>query len=264
MRVGEDTKFTIDRKIFSSDIWYAPPLKLKVWIYLFGNANHKDGNFMGIPIKRGQLIRSYETIAKECGYKIGYRMHCPNKSTIFRICEELTKELRVQRRTQRYGTLFTICNYNELQPMIKRERNDERNDPATIAQHNKNDKNEKNKDIGPVPLKNNRNFLIPKLDISRWQNTYYYIDVISSLKELVEWNISNPTKRKTPGGIMKHITGWLAKENKEARVKYNQPKAEAAPKMLPVPDRDPKEEAEARRDTKRRLAKLTNNIKEMP
>ena len=63
---------------------------------------------------------------------------------------------------------------------------------------------------------------------------------------------------------MKHITGWLAKENKEARVKYNQPKAEAAPKMLPVPDRDPKEEAEARRDTKRRLAKLTNNIKGMP
>ena len=63
---------------------------------------------------------------------------------------------------------------------------------------------------------------------------------------------------------MKHITGWLAKENKEARVKYNQPKAEAAPKFKPWVGIDPKEEAEARRDTKRRLAKLTNNIKEMP
>ena len=53
-REGEGTKFTLDRKLFSSDIWYDSPWKLKMWIYLIGNANHTDGHFMGIPIKRSR------------------------------------------------------------------------------------------------------------------------------------------------------------------------------------------------------------------
>jgi len=173
-RIGEGTKFTIDRKIFSSDIWFAPPLKLKVWIYLFGNANHKDGEWMGIPIKRGQLIRSYETIAKDCGYKVGWRIKQPNKSTIFRICEELAKELRIERRKQRYGTLFTICEYNELQPMKKHERNDERNEHATRAQHNKNVKND---NITTTSFQNDNG--IPFEDI---KNLYH--DILSDLPKV--------------------------------------------------------------------------------
>jgi hypothetical protein len=118
-REGEGTKFTIDRKIFSSDIWFSSPWKLKIWFYLIGNANYKDGEFMGIPIKRGQLIRSYRTIRKACGYRVGYRMKYPSFDTVRRICEELTKELRIEQRTVHAGTLFTICNYSTLQPLDK-------------------------------------------------------------------------------------------------------------------------------------------------
>ena len=147
-REGEGTKFTIDRKIFSSDIWFASPWKLKIWIYLLGNANHKDGNFMGVEIKRGQILRSYRTIAKDCGYKIGYRLKKPSIDTVRRICEELTKDLRTRSRTVHCGTLFTIINYNELQPfsntrsvqaIVQQSYND-----RTMGVHNKNVKNDNN------------------------------------------------------------------------------------------------------------------------
>lgn len=114
-RIGAGTKFTIDRKIFSSDIWFSSPWKLKIWIYLVGNANYKAGSFMGVDIGRGQLIRSYRTIARDCGYKIGYRLKKPSLTTVRRICEELMKDGRTHSRTVHCGTLFTIINYNDLQ-----------------------------------------------------------------------------------------------------------------------------------------------------
>ena len=98
---------------------------------------------MGVPIKRGQLIRSYRRIAKDCAYKVGYRLKKPSLSTIKSICEELTKDARTERRSEHCGTLFTICNYNELQPLKKRETNGEATDDRTVPEHNKNDKNEK-------------------------------------------------------------------------------------------------------------------------
>lgn len=118
-RVGEGTWFAIDRKIFSSDLWFASPWKLKIFIYLLGHANHESNSFMGIELNRGELIRSYRTIAKDCGYNIGYRLKQPSLDTVRRICEELTKELRIQQRTVHQGTIFTIINYNELQPVSK-------------------------------------------------------------------------------------------------------------------------------------------------
>ena len=154
-REGEGTKFTIDRKIFSSDIWFASPWKLKIWIYLLGNANHKDGNFMGVEIKRGQILRSYRTIAKDCGYKIGYRLKKPSIDTVRRICEELTKDLRTRSRTVHCGTLFTIINYNELQPLSKTRSvqaivQQSYND-RTMGVHNKNVKNDNNVKNEKIP-----------------------------------------------------------------------------------------------------------------
>lgn len=66
-----------------------------------------------------------------------------------------------------------------------------------------------------IPLKNNSDYLVSKTDINEWINMYKNIDVILNLKEIREWNISNPKKRKTKSGIRKHITSWLSKSNKE-------------------------------------------------
>jgi len=143
MRQGEGTKFTIDRKIFTSDIWHASPWKLKIWLYLLGNANHKDGEWMGIPLKRGQLIRSYRTIQKDCHYKIGYRWKKPSLGTISAICEELTKDRRITLRKEHGGQVITILNYNGLQSLKKHEPNRQLNASRTLPEHNKNVKNDK-------------------------------------------------------------------------------------------------------------------------
>jgi hypothetical protein len=146
-RTGKGTKFTIDRKIFSSDIWFSSPWKLKIWVYLIGNANHSPGMFMGEIIERGQLIRSYRTIQKDCGYKIGFRMKYPALDTVRRCCEEFMKEGRTEQRTIHCGTLFTICNYNDLQPFngngTEQREQELSNSDRTVTVHNKKNKNEK-------------------------------------------------------------------------------------------------------------------------
>lgn len=114
-RKGNGTKFIIDRKIFSSDIWWASPWKLKIWIYLLGQANYKENEYMGIRLKRGQLIRSYRTVQKDCAYKIGYRLKKPSLHTIRRIYEELTKDGRITIRKTRQGSLVTIIKYDDFQ-----------------------------------------------------------------------------------------------------------------------------------------------------
>ena len=52
---------------------------------------------------------------------------------------------------------------------------------------------------------------IYQTDISEWQFTYSGVDVLAAVKACRQWNINNPTKRKTKTGIMKHINTWLNK-----------------------------------------------------
>jgi len=103
-------KFTLDRKI-----WQASPWKLKIWIYLYEQANYTDSVYQGIEIKRGQIYRSLRQIQRACSYKIGRRTEKPSRSTIDRVVKELAKEERLTQRTVHGGTLYTICNYEALQ-----------------------------------------------------------------------------------------------------------------------------------------------------
>ncbi len=102
-------KFTLDKKI-----WQASPWKLKIWIYLYEQANYTDSVYQGIEIKRGQIFRSYRQIAKDCSYKIGYRIKKPPLSTIRKTLKELIEDGRIKQRKAQGGTLYTICNYETL------------------------------------------------------------------------------------------------------------------------------------------------------
>lgn len=157
-RPGEGTKFLIDRKLFSSDIWFDSPWMLKVWIYLIGNAAHGDFEWMGTQIKRGQLVRSYRKIAKDCSYRIGYRIKKPSLDTIRRICEDLMKAQRIVLRTVQGGTLITILKYDEMQQFSKHEPNYEPNDEPyshrTDIVQNINYKEEKKELSSPEPSQN--------------------------------------------------------------------------------------------------------------
>jgi len=110
--------FAINRKIFDSDIWQASPWTLKIWIYLLGRARWETepDMWLGVKYGRGQLVTSLRRIMNACSYKIGYRKKRPSLTTVRRICEELTKALRITMRTVHCGTLVTICNYDKYQP----------------------------------------------------------------------------------------------------------------------------------------------------
>lgn len=113
-KLGRGMKFTLDRKI-----WQASPWKLKIWIYLYEQANYTDSIYQGIEIKRGQILRSYSRIAKDCSYKIGYRTEKPSLFTIRLIFKQFVSEQRITQRRTPLGTLYTICNYETLRTFPK-------------------------------------------------------------------------------------------------------------------------------------------------
>ena len=209
MRDGEGTKFTIDRKIFSSDIWQSSPWKLKIWIYLIGQANHTPKEYAGIIIKRGEIVRSYRTIAENCGYKIGYRLKKPSLHTIYNVISELKNEGRIKIRMLTYEemtkklrrndesntrrewgiSLITINNYNHLQPFQNYEGNTRKgkqgNSKGTAREHNNN------------VLKNE--VRIKEDNIVANQN---HLRLVSLLKTLI---LQNDPKAKIPDDITKWI-----------------------------------------------------------
>jgi len=130
-KLGRNMKFTLDRRI-----WQASPWKLKIWIYLCEQANCTDSVYQGIEIKRGQILRSYSQIAKDCSYKIGYRTKKSTISAIRKILKELMKEERITQRRTPLGTLFTICNYEALRgfPEARRTQRSEQQKEDSVNQ----------------------------------------------------------------------------------------------------------------------------------
>ena len=84
----------------------------------------------------------------------------------------------------------------------------ETNTKSTISSELKNS----SKPIVSIPLVNKTEYAIHQKDINAWQISYPAVDILQALRSIREWNLSNPTKQKTPRGIRKHITTWLDKE----------------------------------------------------
>jgi len=71
-----------------------------------------------------------------------------------------------------------------------------------------------------IPLKKTgKSFSVDYDQLSSWKAAYPNLDVEQQLRNLQQWNINNPTKRKTERGIGKHITGWLSREASKAQGK---------------------------------------------
>jgi len=63
-----------------------------------------------------------------------------------------------------------------------------------------------------IPLVDKSEFPVTHKMISEWEEAYPAVAVLQKLREIRQWNISNPKRQKTSRGILKHITSWLAKE----------------------------------------------------
>jgi len=73
---------------------------------------------------------------------------------------------------------------------------------------------------GPVikiPLKDNSEFSVTQEMFNELQESYPIQDVKQTLRDIRLWNISNKERRKTPSGIMKHITSWLQRNHDKGK-----------------------------------------------
>lgn len=61
----------------------------------------------------------------------------------------------------------------------------------------------------PLVGANGQEFTVTERMVAEFTGAYPGIDVRQELRQLRQWNLSNPAKRKTPRGIRAHLTGCL-------------------------------------------------------
>ena len=94
-----------DRKIKDWG-WYTDLATFKLFFHLITFANYADGEYLGIPVKRGQIARSYAQLAKETGLSLSVLRTAINHLT-------LTQEVAQEKHTK--FSIFTVNNYNRYQ-----------------------------------------------------------------------------------------------------------------------------------------------------
>ena len=92
--------------------WYKNANIKSVFMHLVLFANHKEENWRGIIVKRGQLITSRETLSDDLGLSIQQIRTCLSKL-------ESTNEIKIE-TTNRYS-LITVINYDKYQKSFTEE-----------------------------------------------------------------------------------------------------------------------------------------------
>jgi hypothetical protein len=82
--------------------WFKKPEAVQLFIYMLLKANHKDGNWQGHEIKKGQFITSAQTISNDTKLSLQVVRTLLKKF-------ELTNEIIVK-STNKF-TMLTICKY---------------------------------------------------------------------------------------------------------------------------------------------------------
>ena len=88
----------LSRRLLSSDIWFKPPLYLKVWIYLLHQAAFKPYNGLA----RGQLVTSIPQIQEALSYKAGFITKKPSYKEIWQVLEYMRAKPPIN-SMQEYG-----------------------------------------------------------------------------------------------------------------------------------------------------------------
>lgn len=68
------------------------------------------------------------------------------------------------------------------------------------------------KPMGTIPCSGKEKvFPFTETDVGEWQGSFPGIDVMQQLRQCRQWNIDNPTKRKTAKGMRRFINSWLSR-----------------------------------------------------
>ncbi|NII54377.1 hypothetical protein [Luteibacter sp. SG786] len=67
-----------------------------------------------------------------------------------------------------------------------------------------------------IPLNDSSEYPITERQVSEFAELYPAVDVRQEFRSMRAWSLSNPTKRKTRGGLLKFANAWLSKAQNEA------------------------------------------------
>jgi len=126
------------RKIQNSKIMRQPPHVREIWDWILKEANHKDVEYGGFKLKRGQLFRTYMDIREGLSWNVGWRKMMYNENQTKKAMKFLRDTLMIDTKKEPGGVLITICNYDIYQNPKNYERTDERTDERTIEEPLKN------------------------------------------------------------------------------------------------------------------------------
>ena len=94
----------------------------------------------------------------------------------------------------------------------KQKQKQNKEDTEVSSQKAARDEKTKSTAVISLTLKTGEESPVNQNQIVQWKELYPLVDVMQELREMKGWTDSNPAKRKTKTGILKFITGWLARE----------------------------------------------------
>ena len=130
---------------FSEWEWFNISEMVHLFIYLLINANHQDGEWRGVMIKRGQILTGLNSLNQSTKISIQTLRTCLKRL-------EKTREINIQ-VTNKYS-IITICKYDDYQ-MDQQATNKQPNKQLTFNQQATNNKQEEKEE---KELKNNIKF----------------------------------------------------------------------------------------------------------
>ena len=107
----------LPRELLESPIWDKDPSYTRFWIYLLLKARWKEEPVTrgGVTIGRGQLLKSYRTIRKECRYRENQAWREWSLAKIFRMVSWFEAQGSIHTKRTDLGTLITLRNFNKYQ-----------------------------------------------------------------------------------------------------------------------------------------------------
>jgi len=189
--------------------WYKKPNMVHLFIHLLLCANHKDNNWQGVEIKRGQFLTGRKSLSEDTGISEQSIRTCL-------INLKSTNEITIK-TTNKYS-IITLCNYeyyqNEKEITNQQLTNQLTNNQPTINQQLTTNKNIKNDNKGNHLYKNsefydNISLIKEKIGIKyHGYNLTYYNEVVKN------WSASKGAMKKDwIATIRNFILGDIKKGN---------------------------------------------------
>lgn len=168
--------------------WYSEPKTFQLFLHCLLRANHKERDWQGITVKRGQFVTSIKHLSNETG------LTNQNVRTILKRLKS-TKELTIE-TTSKYS-IVTVCKYDSYQ-VLEGEANTPTNKQITINQQTSNNQLTTNKNDNNI--KNDNKYFTHDTFIIWFNDCRKYIGLKSNIAKLSRY------ERDDFNELVKHYT----------------------------------------------------------